>query len=151
MLDSIQKFLLSSLWPWLNKHVLKKIQEKLIRIAIEIIIKLATDIMKEMYNKASSRVSDADKKSKEAEQNANNSTDINEAEKYKKEAEIWRTVAYSYMEDLNEMKKVFESTMEKTKDVLVDEMNKDIDINISDGKPVLYIGEYREELPKVSK
>jgi hypothetical protein len=147
-IDTVIKFIVKKFWPWFNEFVWPYVKEHIMEL-IFFVIERMKDMVKQWFQKKSeSRQQEASHKAQEAEQQATESSDLHEAEKHLAIAQVWREVAEQFRRDNEELKRKldeFEVEAKTNTVTIVEDMN--INVDFSQERPVLKIGETIRELP----
>lgn len=148
ILSKILKFIVERFWPWFKEFVWPIIKEHVVDIINFIISTFKNRIKDKVNEQSTKRESDANKNAEEAEEKADQSSNVDDVEKYKAIAKVWREVAEQFRMDNEEIQKKLddlESGAKATSKNMVDNTNFDIDF--SGEQPSLLIGEVKKDLP----
>ena len=135
-------------WPWF-KDVVWPFVRKHLKDIIIFTFDLFKDRFKEWASeRAKNRTESANQKAEEFEQRAKSAESYEDAEKYQAVAQVWREVAEQFRQENEALKrKIDEISQEAQKKAFEKADNLDIDLDFSDEKPKLIMGDTSYDLP----
>jgi len=135
-------------WPWF-----KEVAWPLIRKHLKGLITFSLDLFKEKFKKwaseqAKKRTKSANQKADEFAQKAKAAQTHEDAEKFRAVAQIWREVAEQLRQENEALKmKLDELSQEVQREALEKTNNLDVDLDFSAEKPKLMMGDTSYDLP----
>jgi hypothetical protein len=137
-------------WPWF-----KEFAWPLIRQHMKELILFALELFKEKFKKwasekAQKNTENANQKAEEFEQRANSCKKDEEADKFRAVAQVWREVAEQFRQENESLKnKIDELSKEVKEEVFTKADSLEIDLDFSNKKPKLLIGNTIYNLPQL--
>jgi hypothetical protein len=137
-------------WPWFKEFAWPFIQQHM-----KDLIFFVLDLFKEKFKtwvseQAKKKTDNANRKAEEFEQKAKSSQKDEEADKFRTVAQVWREVAEQYRQENESLRNKIDGLSEEVKDEAFAKADSlKIDLDFSDEKPILSIGDAVHKLPQL--
>lgn len=148
LINTVQKFLIKTFWPWFKAFVWPYLKEHVIDLVFFVLDRFKNQIKEWLSNRSELRQRDAEVKAESAEKKAESTTDPTEAERLRATAQVWREVAEQFRRDNEELKAKLDEMEAEAKaasEGIVQDI--DFDMDFSKSRPVLKLGDRSHELP----